>query len=510
VKLSQLIDALAPSEVRRLCGADPEIGSIHYRSQDVRPGGLFVAVRGSAADGHDYIADALGRGAAALVVEAPPAANVPAAVLAVADSRRALARLSGCFYGDPSAAMTVVGVTGTNGKTTTTYLIESILAKAGRPPGVIGTINTRYAGREAASPVTTPESLDLQRILAEMRAAGIRDVVLEASSHAIALERIHGCWMDVAVFTNLSQDHLDFHGDMESYWAVKKRLFTAHLLAGPKAGRAAAVINTDHPHGRQLAAALSSRVVRVGTGPGNDVTGADIRCALGGSRAKIAVGSREMEVFSPLVGRHNIENILCAAGTGLALGLPPEAIADGIAALHCVPGRLERVPDPGGRFVYVDYSHTPDALENALSALRPLAAGRILCVFGCGGDRDRTKRPRMGAVAARLSDLAVVTSDNPRSEAPAAIIAEILPGIRAERMAEMPAREASGARTKGFIVEADRRRAIEIALRAARPGDAVLIAGKGHETYQIIGREVIHFDDREEAARIIAEQEARR
>jgi UDP-N-acetylmuramyl-tripeptide synthetase len=506
VKLSQLIAALNPPAAVAPGEKDPEIASIHYRSQEVRPGGVFVALRGAAADGHAFIADARARGAAAVVAEKPYPEG--GGVVTVPAGRRALAQLSARFYGDPSAAMTVVGVTGTNGKTTTTYLIESILEQAGRRTGVIGTINYRYAGICKVNPVTTPESLDLQRILAEMRAAGIGHVVLEASSHAIVLERIHGCWMDAAVFTNLSQDHLDFHGTMEAYWAAKKRLFTEHLAAGPKAGRAAAVINTDHPHGRELAAELRSQVIRVGTAPGGAVAGTDFSCDLNGTRGVIAFGAERITVCSPLVGRHNVENILCAAGAALALGVPAPAVRAGIEAMPRVPGRLERVFDAGGRHVYVDYSHTPDALENALSALRALVRGRIICVFGCGGDRDRTKRPLMGAIAARLSDLAVVTSDNPRSEDPQAIIAEILPGLLRAGSAEIPAPQAPGRPERnGWTSEADRRRAIGFAIAWARPGDAVLIAGKGHETYQIIGKEVIHFDDVEEARRALAECE---
>jgi UDP-N-acetylmuramyl-tripeptide synthetase len=310
--------------------------------------------------------------------------------------------------------------------------------------------------------------------------------------------------MDAAVFTNLSQDHLDFHGDMQAYWAAKKRLFTEYLASGPKAGQALAVVNVDSPHGRELAAQLTRRVVAVGSAGDCSVRIERMNCSLQGIRGRIDVGGHSVEVRSPLVGRHNVENMLCAAGAATALGISPETIAAGIASVACVPGRLERVPGRGRRFVYVDYSHTPDALENALSALRPLSSGRLVCVFGCGGDRDRTKRPLMGAIAARLSDLAVVTSDNPRSEAPQAIIDEILPGVRAQGLAQVaPDQLAAVSTGKAFAAEPDRRRAIEAGIRAAQPGDMVLIAGKGHETYQIIGRQTLHFDDREEAARVL-------
>jgi len=502
MRLARLIAGLKPAAVSGFSGEGPEVGSLHYRSQEVRPGGVFVAMRGLAADGHDFIDDALDRGAVAVVAQSTVARRT--AVVAVPDTRRALAELAAAFYGHPSAQMTVVAVTGTNGKTTTTYLIESILERAGLRVGVIGTINTRYGGTTFPNPVTTPESLDLQRILADMRAAGVTHVVLEASSHAIDLARIHCCWMDAAVFTNLSQDHLDYHGDMRAYWNAKKRLFTDYLPSGPKAEQAVAVINTDSPHGSELADRLTGRIVRVGTAGACSVRGERMRCSLQGIRGSIDVGGHPVEVGSPLVGRHNVENILCAAGAATALGVAPEAIAAGIASLACVPGRLERVQGRGGRFVYVDYSHTPDALENALSALRPLSSGRIVCVFGCGGDRDRTKRPIMGTIAARLSDLAVVTSDNPRSEAPQAIIEEILPGVRAQGLVQVaPDQLGAMAGGKAFAAEPDRRRAIEAAIRAAQPGDMVLIAGKGHETYQVLGKRTIHFDDREEAARVL-------
>jgi UDP-N-acetylmuramyl-tripeptide synthetase len=506
MRLARLIADLQPTAVTGLVGEGPEVQSIHYRSREVAPGGVFVAMQGLTADGHDFVDEALGRGAVAVVAEKPITRNT--AVIAVPSGRRALAELAAAFYGRPSEHMTVAAVTGTNGKTTTTYLVESILSQAGVRAGVIGTINYRYGGKTFANAVTTPESLDLQRILADMRAAGVTHVVLEASSHAIDLSRIHCCWMDAAVFTNLSQDHLDYHGTMQAYWETKKRLFTEHLTAGPKAGRAVAVINTDSPHGRELAGLLPSRVVAVGTGEGCEVRGEHLSCNLQGIRGVLALGRTRIEFSSRLVGRHNYENILCAAGAGAALGLPPEAIRSGIGDLACVPGRLERVVSRSGRFVYVDYSHTPDALANALAALRELASGRIICVFGCGGDRDRTKRPIMGAIAARLSDLAVVTSDNPRTEDPRGIIEQILPGVREQGFIPVEAEKLGSAPAgKVFTAEPDRRRAIEAGIRAARPGDTVLIAGKGHETYQVIGRSTIHFDDREEAQQVLDQLE---
>jgi UDP-N-acetylmuramoyl-L-alanyl-D-glutamate--2,6-diaminopimelate ligase len=506
MKLARLMAVLTPSPVNGLQGQGPEVTALHYRSQEVRPGGVFVAMRGRAADGHDFIDDARRRGAIAVVTEKPvPGAGV---VATVPDTRRALAELAAAFYGRPAEQLTVIAVTGTNGKTTTTYLVEGILTQAGLPTGVIGTINYRYAGISHPSPVTTPESLDLQRILAEMRAAGVSHVVLEASSHAIDLQRIHACWIDVGVFTNLSQDHLDFHGSMPAYWATKKRLFTHFLPSGPKAGRAVAVVNADSAHGRELAEQVAIPVIRTGTRPGCNVRGEHLICDLQGIRGSLAFGTQRIDVRSRLVGRHNIENLLCAAGTGTALGIDPQVIGAGLESVHRVPGRLERVESRSGRWVYVDYSHTPDALENALQALRALTAGRIICVFGCGGDRDRTKRPIMGAIAARLSDLTIATSDNPRTEDPVAILNQIVPGIRTQGVPEADAREiAPPSGAKGFVVEPDRRTAIALGIRAARPGDAVLIAGKGHEPYQIIGHHLIHFDDREEAAAVLEKLE---
>jgi UDP-N-acetylmuramyl-tripeptide synthetase len=508
MRLASLIAALKPVTVSGLRGEGPEVAALHYRSQDVRPGGVFVAMRGRAADGHDFIDEALVRGAAAVVVEKPMARE--GVFITVPDTRRALAELAAAFHGRPSEQMKLIAVTGTNGKTTTTYLIEGILAQAGRRTGVIGTINYRYAGVSHANPVTTPESLDLQGILADMRAAGVSHVVLEASSHAIDLQRIHACWIDVGVFTNLSQDHLDYHGSMPAYWATKKRLFTDCLPSGPKAGRAVAVVNADNAHGRELAQQLTYRVIRTGTGSDCNVRGEEWACDLQGLRGSIDLAGQRIDVRSRLVGRHNIENLLCAAGVGTALGIAPAAIRVGLEAVACVPGRLERVESHGARWVYVDYSHTPDALENALSALQALTAGRIICIFGCGGDRDRTKRPIMGAIAARRSHLTIATSDNPRTEDPAAILHQIVPGIRSQGVQEVdPLDIGALAERKAFVVEPDRRKAIDLGIRAARPGDAVLIAGKGHETYQIIGRKAVHFDDREEAARVLAALEGK-
>lgn len=503
MKLSQLLEAVpilnlrVPADAGGRSPADPEIGSIHCRSQEVRPGGLFIAIPGFHADGHDFIDDALARGAAAVMVQRPVDRNT--AVVEVADTRAAMGPAAARFFGSPSEKMTVVGITGTNGKTTTSLITENILKEAGFSTGVIGTIDYHFCGRHFANPVTTPESLDLQRILGAMRDAGVTHVAMEASSHAIDLHRLDACWMDVAVFTNLTQDHLDYHGDMTRYWACKQRLFTRHLAEGPKRGRAVAVINRSNPSGRELAGILNLRTLTVGFSDDDDFRADGVACRLDGISGELSTPGGRLPFQSPLVGRHNVENILCAAAAAWAIGVPPAAIRSGIAGLRSVPGRLESIPNDRRRFVFVDYAHTPDALENVLAAVRALTQERILCVFGCGGDRDRRKRPIMGEIAGRLADVAVVTSDNPRTEDPMEIIREILPGVRQATGREYDPQDlAEGANGRGFLVEPDRRRAIGLAVKASRPGDVVLVAGKGHETYQIIGRETLQFDDRVE------------
>lgn len=505
MKMAQLLEAVRPLTPSGTFPAEgalpgaPEVSGLFYRAQEVTPGGLFVALKGFAADGHDFIPQALARGATAVVCERPVTAD--AVVIQVSDGRKALAALAAEYFGHPSRHMTVVGITGTSGKTTTSYLIESILKAAGHTVGVIGTVNYRYADTVCANPVTTPESLDLQRILADMRAAGITHVVMEISSHALDLQRVHACDVDMAVFTNLSQDHLDFHHDMQTYWTSKRQLFERVLPATTGKTRIRAVVNVDDPRGRELAKTLALRHLTTGQTQGADVRTEATQLDLNGIRAQIQTPHGELAIRSALVGRHNLENIRNAVGVALALDLPLTAIAAGIAALGNVPGRLERVADPAAhRFVYVDYAHKPDALEKTLQALRAVTSDRIICVFGCGGDRDRAKRPLMGAIAARLSDLTVVTSDNPRTEPPGQIIDQIVAGVRAEIEQYYTAESLkAGFQAKGYTVEPDRRRAIVMGIQASRPGDTVLIAGKGHEPYQIIGREKFPFDDRIEA-----------
>lgn len=482
---------------------NPDISAICCRAQDVTVGGLFVAIKGFSADGHDYIGQAIANGAVAVVCEDAP--QVDTVIVTVPDSRKALAELAGAFYGHPSAALTVIGITGTNGKTTTSYLIESVLQHAGLTTGVIGTINYRFKGRIFENPVTTPESLDLQRILAHMRDDGVTHVVMEVSSHALDLHRVHGCTFDLGVFTNFSQDHLDYHKDMAHYWACKRKLFTDFLPAGTKKLPWLAVINVEDSKGRELAAEMALPYIPCGQGAMDGVRVLSSHYNLHGINARINTPKGVLAIHSPLVGRHNLENILNTVGVGVALDIDLATITAGIDGLVNVPGRLEQVPGNHQRFVYVDYAHTPDALENALLALRALTADRIICVFGCGGDRDRAKRSQMGAIAARLSDLTLVTSDNPRTESPDQIINEVVTGVRqvcdTRYDVEDLARSFQG---KGYGVVTDRREAIQLSVQASRAGDTILIAGKGHEPYQIVGRQRLPFDDRQEAENALA------
>ncbi|MBT8341350.1 MAG: UDP-N-acetylmuramoyl-L-alanyl-D-glutamate--2,6-diaminopimelate ligase, partial [Desulfatitalea sp.] len=354
------------------------VASVHYRAQEVTPGGLFVAVKGFAADGHDFAAQAVARGAAVVIGERPVQVDVP--VVQVSDSRKALAVLAAEYFGHPSRRMTVVGITGTNGKTTTSYLIEAIAKAAGFSVGVIGTINYRYAGQTFDNPVTTPESLDLQRILSEMHAAGVTHVVMEISSHALALHRVYGCHIDVAVFTNLSQDHLDFHVDMADYWACKRMLFDEYLPAVESQLTMRAVVNGDDPKGQALAEGLDLPHLTTGWHDQHPIRVIHARFDLNGIHTRIQTPFGEIAVNSALAGRHNLENILNAVGVGIALKIEPVTIKMGIESLEMVPGRLERIPDPANRrFVFVDYAHTPDALVKALQTLSDLAQGRIIC-----------------------------------------------------------------------------------------------------------------------------------
>ncbi|MBC2715792.1 MAG: UDP-N-acetylmuramoyl-L-alanyl-D-glutamate--2,6-diaminopimelate ligase [Desulfobacteraceae bacterium] len=486
---------------------DPEIASIHYRSNEVRPGGIFFAIKGQQTDGHQYIRDAINRGAAAVVVEAGHQIDdAEAVVVSVENTRKALAAGSSIFFNNPSGNLYLIGITGTNGKTTTAYLVEHLLLESGMDVGVISTINYRYQGLVYNNPLTTPESLDLQKILSEMVSAGVTHVVMEVSSHGIALDRIYYCWFDMGIYTNLSQDHLDFHGNMEEYGSCKKRFFTGYLMAGPKQKHAVAVINTDNPMGMEILSAMENfKVVSVGSNASSDVFARHIRFDQYGMSGEIRFPDKGVQFQSGLIGSYNLENIMCAAGAGMALKISPALVKQGIDSFAYVPGRLERIPDESGRHVFLDYAHTPDALENVLSTLKEVIAGRLICVFGCGGDRDKAKRPQMGKIAGKLSDFVVITSDNPRTEVPGVIIEEIRNGVMAVLQKEYMTSELENRFPEnGYVIEPDRERAINLGIKIAKPDDTILIAGKGHEDYQIIGKKIIPFDDREKATAALA------
>ena len=475
--------------------ATQPVSAIAYDSRRVTPGAVFVALRGLKADGVAFAAQARARGAVAIVAETPRPEGDSGAWIQAADARLALALLADRFHGQPSRRMPVVGVTGTNGKTTTAYLLAAILDAAGLTAGVMGTVSYRVGREEREAARTTPEAPDVQQLLAEMLAAGCRSAVMEVSSHALALRRVDGMRFAAAIFTNLTRDHLDFHADMEAYFAAKRRLF--EMLEPDAPG----VINVDDPRAPALVAACG-RSLTYGIAAAADVTPGPLTLALDGLALDIRTPKGSLSVRSKLVGRPNVYNILAATAAAVALDVPLEAVAAGVHALPGVPGRFEVVSSPADDVtVVVDYAHTDDALRNLLETARPLAPKRLVTVFGCGGDRDRTKRPLMGMVAARLSDVVVITSDNPRSEDPARIIEEIRRGITPG---------ATSGRRAEVMAVVDRAEAIERAVLMAGAADLVLIAGKGHEKYQQIGDRVLPFDDVEVARQALARRQAKR
>ena len=466
---------------------DLGVAEIAYDSRKVRPGTLFVAIHGEKTDGNKFVSDAMARGAIAILSEQARPEPIPPEFpwIKVPDTRKALASMAANYFGRPAEVLKLVGLTGTNGKTTTSYLVDSILRAAGCEVGLFGTIAYRLVRETRPAIHTTPESLDLQNFLADVVRAGGTHAVLEASSHALALDRLWGCPFAVAIFTNLTRDHLDYHKNFDDYFAAKRRLFEGTGAAAPGAG----VINRDDAYGKQLAG-LAARTLTYGLEPGADITTRKPAISISGLEFTAETPVGKIVVRSSLVGRINVYNILAAIGAGVALDLAREVITTGIAQLSSVPGRFERI-DAGQPFlVVIDYAHTDDALRNLLSTAKELNAdGRIITLFGCGGDRDRTKRPLMGEAAGRSSDVVVLTSDNPRSEDPLLIINDAIVGVQ---------------RTKAkVLVEPDRERAIEIALDQARPGDIVLLAGKGHETSQVLRDRTIDFDDREIARRML-------
>ena len=499
MKLASLLQSITPFEVRG--DLELEIQGLCYDSRQAARGDLFFALRGGAVDGHLFIAKAMESGAVAVVAEDDGLIPPGATRVLVSDARLAMARIASTFYGNPTDTTPLIGITGTNGKTTTSYMIEAMLEAAGVPTAVLGTVSYRFRNQVFPAPHTTPESVELQKTLRAMVEAGAEGVVMEVSSHALEQKRVEGCRFDVAVFTNLTRDHLDYHLTMESYQASKLRLFTELLVPDQIKPRRRAVINCDDPAGEAFAAAACCRVIRYGCGAGAEVTAGDVSFSVEGISGLLETPVGRVQFHSPMLGRFNLYNMLAAAAAGIALDLPLEAVLQGIEGHQRVPGRLERVPNERGVALLVDYAHTGDALENVLRTLREIATGRIITLFGCGGDRDPGKRPIMGRIAAELSDIAIVTSDNPRTEDPLMILEQIREGIAPLGIREYPpgdlTPELNG---KGFVMCENRRDAIRLAARVARPGDIVLLAGKGHEDYQIIGTTKHHFDDREEGA----------
>ncbi len=474
MRLSAVLEGLplisGPAEV------DPEITGLAYASSAVEPGALFAALKGERRDGMDFISEAAARGAAAVLSDRPRPESVGLPWVRVFDAREALALAAANFYGHPSNRMKVVGITGTKGKTTTSFILEAILLAAGLPAGVIGTI--RYRGGSLAQDAerTTPEAPDLQRMLKSMLDDGLTHCVMEVSSHSLALGRVAGIGFDVAVFTHLGGEHLDYHKTMEEYFEAKKKLFKLN------AKKRTAVVNEDDPWGKRLISDLPMTTISYGFEPTAIVRAERFKTNGGGIEALVRFPGGQMAIASSLAGKHNVYNLLAAFAVALALNVPLPAIREGIAGLGQVPGRFEKVENDRGFQVYVDYAHTEESLRSLLETARDLKPSRVLLVFGCGGDRDRTKRKKMGEVAGKLADWTFVTSDNPRSEDPMDIIREIERGLLE-----------SG--SKAYSLVPDRREAIAQALGMARRGDIVLVAGKGHETTQVFKDRTIEFKD---------------
>ncbi len=468
VRLSDLVARLPGGG--RLEGADASITDVTHDSRAVGPGTLFVAIPGEQHDGHDYVDRAIAAGAAAVIVEHD--VECPSRIV-VPDSRAALPWAAAAVYGDPSLRLPVVGVTGTNGKTTVTHMLEQIVVAAGQTPAIVGTVGARIGDSDRAVARTTPEASDLQRLLSDMIGAGVDVAAIEVSSHALTLHRVDGIRFRVAAFTNLMQDHLDFHGDMETYWAAKASLFTTDRTDH-------CVIAIDDESGRRIVAATDVPVTTVAIGREADVRASTITESLNGSSFIITTEDRRLKIELPTPGRFNVENALVAAAIALELGIDDDSITRGLSSLGTIPGRFERVENRAGFGVIIDYAHTPDAIEAVVDSALRMSRGRVIVVFGAGGDRDQEKRPAMGRAASR-ADLAILTSDNPRSEDPAAIVAAVRSGI-----------------PEGVTIveEPDRQRAIRAALDAAGSNDLVLVLGKGHETGQEISGRIEPFDDR--------------
>ncbi len=490
--LKELLDVLNKPEVNG--GIDVQIEDITYDSREVKRGSLFVAVKGFKTDGHRYIADAVKRGASAVVVE--DAVNISkgdVTVITAPDTRNALALLSARFYGDPSRRLRMIGITGTNGKTTTSYLIKSIIEKAGKKAGLLGTISYIIGGEIMPAPHTTPESSDLQKYLSQILDAGAEYAVMEVSSHALELNRTANCEFDIGVFTNLTQDHLDFHKTMEDYFNAKLKLFTSLNNERGKMAKKVGIINIDDPYSNRILSAMTVKAITYGFSENADIRPEEINVDVDGIRFLAVTPKGNFPIESKLTGKYNILNILASIAVGQSLGFDNSAIQEGISSLSSVSGRFEKIDEGQDFTVVVDYAHTEDALKRILETIRAFAKGRVITVFGCGGDRDRGKRPKMGEAAVKLSEIVILTSDNPRSEDPHEIIKEIEEGIKRKR----------NGRLREYLVIPDRKEAIYRAIEMAEKDDVILIAGKGHEDYQIIGDKKLHFDDREIAREAI-------
>jgi UDP-N-acetylmuramoyl-L-alanyl-D-glutamate--2,6-diaminopimelate ligase len=501
----KLTDVLAGCGAEQTSGGrtSVDVTGVTQDSRKVKPGDLFVAVPGAKEDGAQFVGEAVSRGAVAVVSEKPVSSQVP--FFKVSNARKALALIAANFYGRPADQLTLLAVTGTNGKTTTTYLLEAMATAAYSSTGVIGTLGYKVGGQFHPLAHTTPDPLELHRILREMADAGVETVVMEVSSHALLQERVHGITFKAAAFTNLTRDHLDYHKDMEEYFQAKRKLFLENLSQS-----GVAVVNGDDTYAIRIYNELRGqkrmawKFSRQGNG---EISSADVSFSLQGIKGVLKTPAGDIPVKSRLLGAHNLENILAAAGLALGAGFARRKdVQLGIERMGGVPGRMERVENHGpaqAPAVFVDYAHTDDALKRAIEAARAMAKGRVIVVFGCGGERDAGKRPLMGAAAAESADLAVVTSDNPRTENPDDIISQVTPGLEKGGLRRISAGKAKSGE-KGYLVDADRKAAIETAISLGKEDDVILIAGKGHETYQVIGTEKRAFDDREVAARALA------
>jgi len=482
-----LSDLIEGTRVTKQTGSGQvNISGISIDSKNVKKGFLFVALKGERTDSHKYIESAVLHGASAVMAEKTPEAELRGVtVIEVPDSRVSLAGVSANFYAHPTKELSLVGITGTNGKTTVTYLLESVWRQQRLNSAVLGTIDYRYCGNKIQSLMTTPESLELMRMFREMRNSGVEIAAMEVSSHALDKKRVMGCHFDAAVFTNLTQDHLDYHGTIQNYLNTKKILFT-DVLKNSEKERKFSIINLDDPYGDDIRKDAGGEVITYSAhDPGAFVFAESSEITERGIRARINTPRGGLEINSKLYGAHNLSNLLAASATAVALGSSIDHIEKGLSGAGAIPGRLESVENTLGINVLVDYAHTPDALENVLRAARPLTAGNLILVFGCGGDRDRTKRPQMGLVGKELSDILLVTSDNPRTESPEKIIEDIEEGVLG-----------GGDNRKPYFRVPDRKEAIERAIKMAHENDTVLIAGKGHEDYQIVGTRKFPFDDR--------------